>query len=245
MSTKVGLIVPSSNTTMETELPKLFGSIPDYDFTFHSARVRMKHVTPEELAAMVKASGVAAESLADMNPDVVAYACLVAVMTQGMGFHEVAEGMLSESLSIGGSEAPVVSSAGALIEGVRALGAQRIALAAPYLKPLTQTVIAYIQAAGIEVLDSVSLEVSDNVAVGCIPADRLLEAVRTLDFGSADAFVLSACVQMPSLDLVHRVEQEIGIPVITAATATTYSVLKRLGLPTNVTMAGALLDGTR
>src|SRR6516225_1325802 len=151
---------------METELPKLFGSIPDYDFTFHSARVRMKHVTPEELAAMVKASGVAAESLADMNPDVVAYACLVAVMTQGMGFHEVAEGMLSESLSIGGSEAPVVSSAGALIEGVRALGAQRIALAAPYLKPLTQTVIAYIQAAGIEVLDSVSLEVSDNVAVG-------------------------------------------------------------------------------
>jgi maleate isomerase len=40
---------PSSNTTIKTELPRLFGAVPDLDVTFHSARVRMKHVIPEEL----------------------------------------------------------------------------------------------------------------------------------------------------------------------------------------------------
>jgi maleate isomerase len=230
---------------METELPRLFGAVPGLDVTFHSARVRMKQVTPEELKAMVDASGEAAESLADMHPDVVAYACLVAVMAQGVGAHERIEKVLAEALAAGGSNAPIVSSAGALIEGSKALGAKRIAVATPYMKPLTAMVIDYLQSAGLAVTDSVSLEVSDNVAVGCIPGDRLLEAVRTLDLSNADALVLSACVQMPSLALVDAVEQEVGIPVLTAATSTTYSVLSRLGMPTGIAGAGALLDGSR
>ena len=53
---RVGMIVPSSNTTMETELPAVLRARererPQETFTLHSARVRMKHVTAEELRAM-------------------------------------------------------------------------------------------------------------------------------------------------------------------------------------------------
>ena len=52
---RVGQIVPSSNVTMETEIPAMLRAretvLPDR-FTFHSARMRMKKVTKEELAAM-------------------------------------------------------------------------------------------------------------------------------------------------------------------------------------------------
>ena len=48
-------IVPSSNTTMETEIPAMLRgrelSEPER-FSFHSARMRMMKVTKEELAAM-------------------------------------------------------------------------------------------------------------------------------------------------------------------------------------------------
>ena len=51
---RIGMIVPSSNLTMETELPRILrareGVIPTERFTFHSSRMRMQHVTPEELA---------------------------------------------------------------------------------------------------------------------------------------------------------------------------------------------------
>lgn len=50
---RVGLIVPSSNTTMETEIPAMLHSRiqvePEETFTFHSSRMRMMHVNPEEL----------------------------------------------------------------------------------------------------------------------------------------------------------------------------------------------------
>ena len=48
---KIGQIVPSSNVTMETEIPALFRSretIFPERFTFHSSRMRMKKVTKEE-----------------------------------------------------------------------------------------------------------------------------------------------------------------------------------------------------
>src|SRR3546814_19897365 len=52
---RIGQIVPSSNVTMETEIPALLRAreaIAPERFTFHSSRMRMKKVTQEELAAM-------------------------------------------------------------------------------------------------------------------------------------------------------------------------------------------------
>lgn len=246
MPTRIGLIVPSSNTTMETELPRLFAGLedPGTTFTFHSSRVRMKSVTQDELTKMVADSTVAAEHLADMGPDVVAYACLVAIMSQGANYHREAEGRLTQAVRNCGSDAPVISSAGALLDGIAALGARRVAIVAPYLKPLTKSVVSYIEAAGTEVADSASLQISDNRAVGCLPPERVLQAARTVSLDGAGALVLSACVQMPSLDLIEQVEQETGLPVLTAATSTAYAMLHSLGLPTRVPGAGALLDGT-
>ena len=52
---RIGQIVPSSNTTMETEIPAMLlarGAIEPAYFTFHSSRMRMKNVTKEELEKM-------------------------------------------------------------------------------------------------------------------------------------------------------------------------------------------------
>jgi maleate isomerase len=48
-------------------------------------------------------------------------------------------------------------------------------------------------------------------------------------------------VQMPSLDLVQAAEDELGIPVLSAATAGAYSILRSLDLPVNIPGAGSLL----
>jgi maleate isomerase len=101
----------------------------------------------------------------------------------------------------------------------------------------------YIEGAGIEVLDAISLEVDDNLAVGALDPHKLPEIARDLQREGADAIILSACVQMPSLPAVQAVEDELGLPVITAATATTYEILKALGHTPSITGAGGLLSG--
>ena len=240
----VGLVVPSSNLTMETELPAMMRAReelrPDR-FVFHSSRMRMKHVTPDELKAMNAQTARAAAELADARPDVVATACLVAIMAQGPGYHCTAEDSITAALRSEGSDAPVVSSAGALLSGIAALGARRVSIITPYLKPLTQAVVDYLEDAGVEVVDALSLEVPDNLAVARLDPADLRTHYKKLSLAGADALVLSACVQMPSLPSIQPVQDELGLPVLSAATATTYRILQELGLPPTVPNAGRLL----
>lgn len=244
---RVGLIVPSSNTTMETEIPAMLQRRmrvnPEQTFTFHSARMRMMHVNPEELKKMDVDSDRCAMELSDARCDVLAYACLVAIMCQGPGYHQISQERLGKVTEENGGRAPIVSSAGALIEGLEAIGAKKVSIITPYMKPLTQTVIEYLNGAGIEVIDSISLEVPDNLEVGRLNPENLIEIADRLNIEGVDAIVLSACVQMPSLPAIQKVQDRLGKPVLSAGVATVYKILKELNLSTEVPDAGYLLSG--
>jgi maleate isomerase len=243
---RIGQIVPSSNTTMETEIPAMLQArqaVRAERFTFHASRMRMKKVVKEELAAMDAESDRCALELSDARVDVLGYACLVAIMAMGHGYHRVSQERLALRTRDNGGGAPVVTSAGALIEGLKAIGAKRIVVVAPYMKPLTELVVDYIRHEGFEVLDYRALEIPDNLDVGRHDPARLPGIVAQMDTRGADAIVLSACVQMPSLGAVAQVEAQTGKPVLTAAIATTWCLLRELGLERVVPGAGALLSG--
>lgn len=243
---RIGQIVPSSNTTMETEIPAILRAreaIHPERFTFHSSRMRMKKVTKEELAAMDADSDRCALELSDARVDVLGYACLVAIMSMGRGYHCVSEQRLHQRTMENGAPAPVVTSAGALVDGLKAIGAKKVSLLAPYMRPLTALVVDYIEHQGIEVVDSLSLEIPDNLEVGRQDPRAPIEITKKLKTTGVDAVVASACVQMPSLPSIQPIEDRVGLPVISSSVATTYMMLKRLGLNTAVPGFGSLLSG--
>ena len=100
----------------------------------------------------------------------------------------------------------------------------------PYMPELTRLVSDYIEGAGIAVQDVIGLEVADNLQVGRLDPLRLPEIAGRLNRDGVDAIVLSACVQMPSLAAVQMVEDQLGLPVLTAATATAYEILRAWGI---------------
>jgi maleate isomerase len=242
---RIGQIVPSSNTTMETEIPAMLRAReairPHERFTFHSSRMRMHKVTKEELAAMNKESLRCAAELADARVDVMSTACLVAIMAMGLGCHRDTERELTAVARANQSLAPVMTSAGALIDGLKTLGAKRIALMAPYMRPLTDLVVKYIQHEGIEVIDSICFEIPDNLEVGRRDPMQLLDDVERLETTGADVIVASACVQMPSLPAIQRIEDKLGIRTVSTAVCTARRMLDHLDLEPVVPGAGALL----
>ena len=243
---RIGQIVPSSNTTMETEIPSMLRAreaMQPEHFSFHSARMRMKKVTQDELARMDADSDRCALELSDARVDVLGYACLVAIMSMGRGYHRQSEQRLHERTVANGGGAPVVTSAGALIDGLQRIGAKKIAILTPYMKPLTAMVADYIEHEGFEVLDALSLEIADNLAVGARDPRAPIEISKRMNTANCDAVVISACVQMPSLESVQPVQDRLGLPVLSAAVCTTYQILRTLGLKAAVPNAGELLSG--
>jgi maleate isomerase len=243
---RIGQIVPSSNVTMETEIPALFRAretVAPERFTFHSSRMRMKKVTQEELAAMDANSLKCAIELSDARVDIMGYACLVAIMSMGRGYHCVSEVNLHEETVKNDAPAPIVTSAGALVKGLQALGAKKLALIMPYMKPLAEKVVDYLEHQGFEILDYIALEIPDNLEVAAQNPLNLLEVAKRLNLTGVDVLVASACVQMPSLQAIDLLETQTGIPVTSAAVCTTWEMLRKLNLDTRIPMGGRLLSG--
>lgn len=242
---RIGQIVPSSNTTMETEIPLMLqahqSQHPGQTFTFHSSRMRMHSVTPEELRAMNAQGNRCAAELADARVDVMSTACLVAIMAQGPGFHREVESDMQKVVNEAGASSKVMTSAGALIHGLKAMNAKKISLMAPYMRPLTDKVVSYIEHEGIEVVDRICFEIPDNLEVGRRDPMQLLNDVKRLNLANVDLVVLSACVQMPSLPAIEMAQSMLNLPVTSTAVCTVRNMLDLLSLPTCVSGFGQTL----
>jgi maleate isomerase len=230
---------------MEVEIPELLRRqqlASGQRFSVHATRLRLQQVTPEALSRMNETADAAVDLLCDAQVDVILYASLVAVMAGGRPCLLDTQERLQARAASGGAHAPaVVSTAGALVTALKRLNAARIALIAPYRKALTDQVAATLDACGIRVVQSRSLEVVDNVAVGRLDAAKLLSLAAQMDFSGSDALVISACVQMPSLDIVEEAELRLGLPVLSAATASVFALLKQLDIQPAIAGAGELL----
>jgi len=245
MNYRIGQIVPSSNITMEKEIPAMFASLmrrnPEHSFTFHSSRVRMHRVVVEELERMNRDMDRCAIELADARVDVLSTACLVAIMCMGPGYHRTAAEALRRAINGSAANSEVMTSAGALVEELKSFGAKRISLMAPYTDALTRRVVEYIEGEGIEVQDAINFSIEDNLDVGARDPMKLLEDVKRLNVRNVDTVVLSACVQMPSLPALQKAQEMLGIPVTSTAACTVRQMLKLLKLEPSLPGAGAYL----
>jgi maleate isomerase len=164
-------------------------------------------------------------------------------MSMGKGYHCVSEVNLHQETVANHFPTPIVTSAGALINGLKVLGAKKVAVITPYMKPLTQMVVDYIEDQGFEVVDFIALEIADNLEVAAQNPMNLLEIYKRLNLTGVDVLVASACVQMPSLEAIDLIQAEIGIPVTSAAVCTTYEMMKKLGIQAKSAIGGELLNG--
>src|SRR5260370_41929816 len=99
---RIGQIVPSSNTTMETEIPAILrareaAGIGSETFTFHSSRMGMKQGTNGELAPMDRDRLRGAAELAHAPDEGAGHACPGATMSRGRGYHRPSEAHLAQA----------------------------------------------------------------------------------------------------------------------------------------------------
>ena len=121
---------------------------------------------------------------------------LVAIMAMGLGYHRQSEKRLRQVTADNDANSPVITSAGALVEALKVMKAKRIAIVAPYMKPLTELVVDYIREEGFEVVDWRALEIPDNLQVARHDPANLPDIVAGMNLEGVDVVVLS-------LSLIH------------------------------------------
>jgi maleate isomerase len=152
------------------------------------------------------------------EPLVVAYAC-----TSGSFVHGVeGERRLVAAMRAAGAPAAVTTS-GALLEALAALGVRRLAVATPYVESVTARLHDYLAEAGVATVSGAHLGL--EAGIWKVPYETTARLVREADSPAADAVFVS-CTNLPTYELVAPLERELGKPVLTANQVTLWAALR-------------------
>jgi arylmalonate decarboxylase len=231
--TRIGTIVPVSNTTNEVE----FNRFKPDGVTVHFTRVPLDgDPAADNFQTMLDAAGRASKELAAAGADVIAYGCTSCSMACPS---DRLLGAMEEA-----SEKPALSTAGAILDALQAMGLKRIAMATPYTDATNEKERGFIERHGIEVSAIKGLGLGGTLEkiqkISRIPPAEIYAHAKSVDSPDADALLI-CCTDFGSAEVVEPLEEELGKPVITSNTATFWAALKRAGVGQKVTGYGRLL----
>lgn len=217
---RLGAVVLATDPTIESDLNSM---LPD-GVALHVTRIAFANpTTPENLRAMAPRLMAAADLI------------LPGVPLTALGFGCTSGGVVIGDDRVAASVGqvrpgvPVCTPAQAAVQGLRQLGVRRIAVLTPYLALTTAPVLAYFEAAGLEVVRALGLGLADDREIARIAPAAILDAARAADDARADALFVS-CTALPVQAMIPRIEAMIDKPALCANQALGWALLRAAGL---------------
>lgn len=236
---RIGFLVPPGNPTVEPEMMQMAPSGVSVHFTRMIAEgATGAHAGLEERSRMQIAHlEENVKLIALVKPDAIVMAH--AAMSYTMGRQAEAElvARLEKSSGI-----PFLTAFASVVRALEHLGIKRVALGTPYDMNSTKKGKALLEEHGIEV---VSYGVLENVGnIYDETPERAYRLARQVDVPAAQAVFLSG-LGMPTIDVLERLECDLGKPALSGASAIMWNALRvaRIGAP--VPGYGRLLRSTR
>ncbi|MEW1939138.1 maleate cis-trans isomerase [Dietzia maris] len=201
--------------------------------TDHTVEALLHLGRPELLSA-------GAQKAAAHAPDAVMWACTSGSFVFGTdGVREQAAGLAAAA----GVRASSTSLA--FLGALRALGVSRVAVSATYPEVVARRFRDLLADAGVEVVDMSAHDVPSGEDAGRLAPEAVMELAGSARTDGAEALLVPDTA-LHTIALLPRLEQEIGLPVLTANQVTVFDALAMLGvqIPVAPTL-GTLFSGGR
>ena len=228
---KIGFVLLPNEQTIEAEMTRL---LPAGVGAYFSRVVMPREISSESLAATgATLEGAAARILPDDGLDVICYACTSGTIAVG-------EAETCAELAKGAPGAKTTTLAGAVRKALAALGMKRIVLGSPYQPELNARVARYFEAAGLELLGVHGMALHYDAEMTCVDPGYIAEFAEAIDRPEADGLLIS-CGALRTVEVVERIEERLGKPVVCSNQAMLWDCLRLAGIDDRLDGLGRLL----
>ena len=233
---RLGLLVPSQNTTMEDDFTRW---MPD-SVRMHVNRLYSSPERSGSFAEGLQAMGDRVEETAriisNVPLDVIAFGCTSGSFLNGLGYD------LDIIRRIEGASGGVktVATARAVIDALKELGVKKIAASSPYPEDINKRLRQFLADAGFEVVSFDNVEASQMGGIDSLQPEVAYELGKSVDRPEAEAIFIS-CTAFRAAEVVDDLEKATGKPVVTSNQATFWACMRALEVAESIPGAGKLL----
>ncbi len=235
--TRLGMLTPSSNTTLEPITAAMLSGLPEVSVHFSRFRVTEIALTGDALAQFDDRPILeAAELLAHAKVDVIAWN---GTSSGWLGFD--ADMRLCERIEAA-TGLRASTSMLALNEILALTGIRRFGLLTPYIDDVQQRIIANYRMLGIQCDPEHHFGIQDNFAFAEVSRTTLTDTIRLLAAQKPDAIGI-VCTNLRAAPLVAALEVETGIPIYDTIATVVWKSLQLAGVsPAGVTGWGSVFE---
>ncbi len=236
---RIGIVVPSTNTTVQPECEML----RPRGVTNHTGRstiverpLNSEQAFFEHMAMMREGMTVAIDQIMTAGLDHLIIGIALETFWGGVAAADKLKAELEQragvSISMGSTAA---------LAALKAFGARRIAVLTPHQPRGDEIVRTYLQEAGIDVVRLKGLAVKTPRMIAQVPAADIRNALRELDGDDVDA-LLQVGTALPTVAIAAEAERWLGKPVLAVNAVAYWHALRHCGIEDRVYGHGRLLE---
>ncbi len=235
---RIGVLVPFTNTNLETDMARLL----PHDISAHFTRIGGYSLTKIPDSSQMQKMGAAniedaLQLIAGISPDLVLYGCTSATLTHGLEFDHKLTSQIKKL-----TNANAITAAGALVSSLKTIGAHKIGFASPYVGDVNEQAIQFLFQAGFDTVKCADIGYAvDSHGQGALTPDMIYDLALRADHPDVDAIVM-ACTDLRAVEVIEQIENEIGKPVITSNQAMVFCALKTFGISHYAPKYGRLFE---
>lgn len=233
--TRIGMIVPSSNTCLEPQSYRILGE--RQDVTIHFTRIPVTRIALDDSSDHqfdAEAMRGAARLLATADVDVIAWNG-TAGSWLGVEHDRELVTQIHEATGI-----PATTSTLAYMDAFESFGTKRISLFTPYTEDVNRKIISAYAGHGITTVVDRALGLSDNESFARVTTDEMRPGSLELAASGPDA-VVYLCTNLYGATLAAELEELTDVPVLDSVAVTLWHCLKLAGAPPLAPQWGRLL----
>jgi arylmalonate decarboxylase len=229
----IGLVVPFAQDKVPDEGLQMYPGM-----RFIPRGVGVRSLTPEGYAAAFDAIEPAADELVARGVDAIMVIGTSLTFYRGPEAHDRLLERLRAATGL-----PVSTMSQAILDGLRDVGATRVAIATAYTDVVNRRLRELLAAAGIEAL---SLECFDILEFGGpgkkSEADIIALSEQAVANGPGAEAILISCGGLRTLGVAKPLEERCGIPVVSSTQAAFWAAMRLVGESGHVEGHGRLLE---
>lgn len=231
---RIGLMIPSTVTTMDQEFNRL---VPE-GVSVHVTRLFHTSSSLEGLASLYDNIERAAEELATAHVNVIVFGCTSGGLIKGKSYEKDIRNKIAKA----SGNIPAITVIGSVIDALNTLKIKTLIVATPYIPEVYEAEKIFLENMGFKVLDIRGLGIEDSVSISYEQpsASYKLAKKMFLDNRGAEGIFIS-CTNFRTIEIIDKLEKDTRLPVVTGVQATLWNCLKKVNCNESILGYGKLL----